>query len=80
MYADSEDVKGANRSADKTFDLQESTYWGTRRGDKYPHYIVVDLGDTHNLGALQYLPRMEKGAPGAIKDVNIYVSETPFRY
>lgn len=30
-YADSEDVAHVNRSADKTFDLQESTYWSTEK-------------------------------------------------
>ncbi len=80
VYADSEDVDGVNRSADKTFDLQESTYWSTKRKVAYPHYIVLDLGADHDLTALQYLPRMESGAPGAIKDVKIYVSQTPFKF
>ena len=44
MYADSEDVEGVNRSADKTFDLQESTSWSTKKKDKFPHFIVIDLG------------------------------------
>lgn len=73
-------MDGVNRSADKTFDLQESTYWTTRRKVEYPHYIVLDLGAEHTLKSLQYLPRMESGAPGAIKDVKVFVSKTPFKF
>lgn len=80
MYTDSEDVKGVNRSADKSFDLQESTYWSTVKGTPFPHYIVIDLGREHTLTALQYLPRMESNAPASIKDVKVYLSSTPFKF
>ena len=80
VYADSEDVDGVNRSADKIFDLQESTYWSTKRKIAYPHYVVIDLGSSHTLTAIQYLPRMEIGAPGAIKDVKVYIKESPFKF
>lgn len=80
IYADSEDTEGVNRSADKTFDLQESTYWQTAPGVKFPHTVVIDLGSTRNLSGFQYLPRMEAEVPGAIKNYKIYVKETPFKY
>ena len=79
-YADSEDVAHVNRSADKTFDLQESTYWSTERGKQYPHAVVIDLGAVHTLSAFQYLPRMESEVPGGIKDFRIYVKEEAFKY
>ncbi len=72
-YADSEDVAGVNRSADKIFDLQESTYWSTEAGKKFPHVVVIDLGAKHSLSGMQYLPRMESSVPGGIKDYKIYV-------
>lgn len=78
-YADSEEVKQGNRSADKLFDLQESTYWSTVKGTPHPHAVVIDLGDTYHISALQYLPRMESHVPGGIKDYRIYVKETPFK-
>ena len=80
MYADSEDMKGVNRSADKTFDLQESTYWQTAPGVSFPHAIVIDLGTEHNLSGYQYLPRMESEVPGAIGRYNIYVKSENFKY
>lgn len=79
-YADSEDVKGQNRSADKLFDLQESTYWSTARRVAHPHAVVIDLGDEHTLTGLQYLPRMENGAPASIKEYKIYVKSEDFSY
>ena len=72
-YADSEDVKDVNRSADKIFDLQESTYWSTVAGKAYPHTVVIDLGTEHTLTGIDYLPRMESTVPGGIKDYRIYV-------
>ena len=58
-YADSEDIKTGNHAADKIYDLQESTYWSTEKGAKFPHYIVIDLGKVRNLTEFEYLPRME---------------------
>ena len=79
-YADSEDVSQVNRSADKIFDLQESTYWSTETGSAYPHAVVIDLGAKHTLTAIQYLPRMESNVPGGIKDFKVYVKEGNFKY
>lgn len=78
VYADSEDVDGVNRSADKMFDLQESTYWSTVKGVKFPHVVVIDLGSVQNIGAIQYLPRMEAEVPGAIRNFRFFVSDKPF--
>ena len=78
-YADSEDVAGVNRSADKMFDLQESTYWSTPKGVKFPHAVVIDLGGQKKISAIQYLPRMEAEVPGAIKDFKVYISPVPFK-
>lgn len=80
LYADSEDMEGVNRSADKTFDLQESTYWQTVPGVKFPHAIVIDLGSSRNLSGFQHLPRMEAEVPGAIRNFKIYIKPTPFTY
>ncbi|MDE6022389.1 MAG: discoidin domain-containing protein, partial [Muribaculaceae bacterium] len=77
-YADSEDT-GHNRGADKVFDLQESTYWSTRNGEPYPHYMVIDLGSIEKISGIQYLPRMESDVPGGIKDFKIYLSDTPMK-
>ena len=72
-YADSENAARGNHTADKVFDLQESTYWETDRGASLPHLIVIDLGSETDLSGIQYLPRAEQGAPGSIKSYKIYV-------
>ncbi len=71
-YADSEDA-GGNHTGDKAFDLQESTYWQTTKGSQLPHLLVIDLGSTQRVTALEYLPRAEQGAPGSVKDYRIYI-------
>lgn len=72
-YVSSEDTDGVNRTADKIFDLQESTYWSSAKGKKFPHTVVIDLGNPSTVAAIQYLPRMEPGAPGSISNFRLYV-------
>lgn len=79
-YADSEETYGGNFTADKIYDLQESTYWSTARGAKYPHQVVIDLRETVTVSGFRYLPRAEEGYPGMIKDYKAYTRMTPFKY
>ena len=72
-YADSEELQRGNYGAEKTFDLQESTYWRTARKSELPHLMVIDLGTVQQLSGFDYLPRAEQGAPGGIKEYKIYV-------
>lgn len=72
-YADSEETKRGNNTAEKCFDLQESTYWRTEKGVALPHLVVIDLGSEQTITGIDYLPRMEEGAPGSIKDYKIFV-------
>ncbi len=71
-YADSENDKG-NHTGDKAFDLQESTYWQTEKAAALPHLIVIDLGTEQTVSAIEYLPRMEQGAPGSMKNFKAYL-------
>lgn len=77
-YADSESTSWGNYTADKIYDLQESTYWSTKEGEKYPHQVVIDLGEEHAVVGFRYLPRAEEGYPGMIKDYKVYVKAAPF--
>ncbi len=72
-YADSEDVSQGNNTLDKVFDLQESTYWQTVPSAKLPHVMVIDLGGTHTLTGIDYLPRAEEGAPGSVRECRVYL-------
>ena len=71
-YADSENLQG-NHTGEKAFDLQESTYWQTENGASAPHLLVIDLGAEQTVKALEYLPRMEQGAPGSVKEFKVYI-------
>lgn len=79
-YADSEETYGGNFTADKIFDLQESTFWNTAGNDKYPHQVVIDLQETVKISGFRYLPRAEEGYPGMIKNYKAYAKMTPFSY
>lgn len=74
-YADSEDILQGNNTADKVFDLQESTYWQTGKGATMPHRITIDLGAVLTLTGIELLPRAEQGAPYSIKDYRIFVTK-----
>ncbi len=71
-YANSENLQG-NHTGDKAFDLQESTYWQIEKDATAPHLLVIDLGETQTVTALEYLPRMEQGAPGSVKEYKLFV-------
>ena len=78
-YCDDEDIESGNKTADKIFDLQESTYWSTNRGVQFPHYLIIDLGQDQTFTGFQYLPRVEAGAPESIRQYRIYVKSSEFK-
>ena len=79
-YADSESTSWGNYTGDKIYDLQESTYWGTRDGVPFPHQLVIDLGEKQEISGMRLLPRAEEGRPGMIKGYKVYVKSSPFRF
>ncbi len=77
-YADSEETRSGEYTADKLYDLQESTYWQTVDNVAFPHAVVIDLGKRETIKAIRIIPRQEKGNPGLIKNYKVYVSDTAF--
>lgn len=77
-YADSESTNWGNFTADKIYDLQESTYWSTRHGDKYPHQFIIDTQNEIAISGFRYLPRAEETYPGMIKEYKVYIKTVPF--
>lgn len=80
VYADSEETRSGNRTADKIFDLQESTFWQTVDNVAYPHQVVIDLGREYAVTGFRMLPRAEQGTPGQVKDYQVYVKGGKFTY
>ena len=56
VYADSEETRSGNRTADKIYDLQESTFWQTVDNVAYPHQVVIDLGKEYKVTGFRILP------------------------
>lgn len=82
VYADSEELDTANNVATNVFDMQESTFWHTNYSTtkpKYPHQIVIDLGENKKITGFSYLPRAEANKTGMIKDLKVYIKNSPFR-
>ncbi|WP_455584274.1 beta-galactosidase [Bacteroides sp.] len=79
-YADSEETRSGNRTADKIFDLQESTFWQTVDNVAYPHQLVIDLQREYQIGGFSYLPCVEVGHPGLINKYRVYVKQADFKY
>ena len=79
VYADSEETRSGNATADMVYDLQESTFWAAEVGAKTPHALVIDLGKMTRAAGLRILSRAERGTPGQIKDYRVYLKASPFR-
>jgi beta-galactosidase len=76
VYADSEENLSDDNAADNVLDGDDETIWHTRYNGaepKYPHLIVIDLGESKQIAGLKYLPRPEDTAPGRIKGYKVYV-------
>jgi alpha-L-fucosidase len=61
VSADSQETEGADNSAAHVIDGDSSTIWHTRwsADQKQPHSITVDMGATHHIAGLTYLPRQD---------------------
>lgn len=80
VYADSEEINGDDGKADNIFDLQSTSFWHTQWQDaspKHPHILVIDIGATHTITAIKYLPRQES-PNGRIKDFRLYLRDKIF--
>ncbi|MBI9017152.1 MAG: discoidin domain-containing protein [Phycisphaerae bacterium] len=72
----SEETQAEQNSADNAFDGNPNSFWHTKwqgTADKYPHELVIDLGDEYNLQGLTYLPR-QQGDNGMISHFELYAS------
>ncbi len=74
----SDEVAEGNHTADKAFDLQESTYWKSAFKAGMPNAIVIDLGAEQEISGLELLPRIDNNAGEIIKNFSIYVKNASF--
>ena len=61
VSVDSEETAGDDNSAARAIDGNSSTLWHTQwnADQKQPHCITVDMGATHRIAGLTYLPRQD---------------------
>lgn len=82
VWVSSEETVAEAGAAENALDGQPASYWHTKYKDAspaYPHRLVIDLGETVELGGVRYLPRGgNPDAPGRIKTARFYVSDRPF--
>ena len=82
LWVSSEETTAESGDAENALDGQPATFWhseytGAKPG--YPHRLVLDLGQTVEIGGVRYLPRDGKPTdPGRIKTARFYVSDQPF--
>lgn len=69
----SEDTADGNKTGDKVYDLQESTYWSSSSDSQWPHIIIIDMGTETEITGIDYLPRNDTKAPGSIRKEKIYI-------
>lgn len=76
-YVDSEERAKEDGTAENAIDGQTANFWHTEWSDKkpnHPHRLILDLGQTREVGGLRYTPRQGAGG-GRIKDYKVYVGD-----
>jgi alpha-glucosidase (family GH31 glycosyl hydrolase) len=74
-YVDSQETVNENGAAANAIDGNTGTMWHTPwSGSSMPHEIQIDLGASHSISGVTYLPRQDSGVNGGIKEYEVYVS------
>ena len=76
VAVDSQETAGDDNAAANAIDNNSSTYWHTRWNDdlKLPHYITVDMGTSHRIAGLTYLPRQDGNLNGTAESYRFETS------
>ena len=78
VHASSEELTGEDGSASNAIDGQTSNFWHSewkKSEAKFPHRLVIDLGEKTAIGGFRYTPRAGENMPGRIKDYQIYIGD-----
>jgi alpha-L-fucosidase len=69
VSVDSEETAGGDNYAARAIDGDSSTYWHTRwnADQRQPHSLTVDMGTTHRIAGLTYLPRQDGTLNGVVE-------------
>lgn len=77
VAADSEETAQGSNGAALAIDGDSNTYWQTHRDAdlKLPRSIAVDMGQTHRIAGLVYLPRQDGQLNGTVENFRFETSE-----
>jgi len=77
VSVDSEETNGADNSAARAIDGDSSTFWHTRwnADQRQPHLLTVDMGKTHRVAGLTFLPRQDGLLNGVVEQFRFETSE-----
>jgi beta-galactosidase len=76
-YVDSEERAKEDGTAENAIDGQTANFWHTEwsvQKPGHPHRLILDLGQTREVGGFRYTPRQGQGG-GRIKDYKVYVGD-----
>lgn len=76
-YVDSEEFVKEDGKAENAIDGEAMNHWHTRWSDEkpnHPHILVIDMGETHEIAGIRYLPRQTMGA-GRIRTFALYAGK-----
>jgi hypothetical protein len=74
---DSQETSAENGAAVNAIDGNTGTFWHTAwsaGNAPLPHEIQIDMGTSHAVSGLSYLPRQDAGVNGGIANYEVYVS------
>ncbi|HEU6447392.1 MAG TPA: discoidin domain-containing protein [Verrucomicrobiae bacterium] len=76
VAVDSQETAGADNSAARAIDGDSSTFWHTRWNEdlKLPHFITVDMGQSHRIRGFVYLPRQDGNPNGTVENYRFETS------
>jgi len=69
-----------NKVPAHTIDGNTETKWHTEfKNNKpdHPHYIIIDMGKTRDIGGFAYVPRQDDSTNGCITEYEFFVGSTP---
>jgi arylsulfatase A-like enzyme len=80
LAVDSQETSKQKQSAQNVLDGKPLTCWHTEWSGKrpgFPHELSLDLGQSRTLDGLRILPRQDRAQNGRIRELEIYVADTP---
>jgi hypothetical protein len=80
LAVDSQETSAQKQAVQNILDGKPLTCWHTEWSGKrpgFPHELSLDLGKSQTLKGLRILPRQDRAQNGRLREVEVYVSDSP---